>query len=127
MSTNANAYADFRISDKISFKSSLGTYFRNKDNSYYMASYAKNNGDTRGTYGDYQTYNWLNENVLTYENDWGNHNLVVIAGNSFQSNLSSTAYMDVSDFLTDEIQTLNAGTTVNDAYTTQSRNTLVSS
>jgi len=126
MSTNANAYADFRISDKISFKSSLGTYFRNKDNSYYMASYAKNNGDTRGTYGDYQTYNWLNENVLTYENDWGNHNLVVIAGNSFQSNLSSTAYMDVSDFLTDEIQTLNAGTTVNDAYTTQSRNTLVS-
>lgn len=126
-SGSANTYAKLQITDKIDFKTSFGAYFKNKENSYYMASYAKNNGDTRGTNGNYKTINWLNENLLSYNNTFiEKHNVNAIAGFSTQSNSSATAYMDVSDFLTDDIHTLNAGTTINSAYTTKSKNTMVS-
>jgi TonB-dependent starch-binding outer membrane protein SusC len=125
-SVGNNTYAKLNIAKKLSLKTSFGAYLKNKNNAYYMASYAKNKGDTRGTFNDSQTFNWLNENVLNYNNSWGEHVLGAIAGLSAQSNSSTISYIDVSDFLTDEIHTLNAGTVVNKAYTNLSRNTIVS-
>ena len=92
----ANAYVEFDIAQDFTFRSSVGSNLLfNKRNRY------RGNNDplivNAGTGGDAdvsmgRTTDFLNENTVTYTNDFGDHSLKVLAGYTMQKN----TYTDVS-------------------------------
>jgi TonB-linked SusC/RagA family outer membrane protein len=115
--TSFNFYAGIRFSDNLNFKTTFGGYYKNSNSDYYQAAWSYRKNYAYGYHGGYQTTNWINENTLTYHKLIGKHNITALAGFSVQSNQNKDAYLKVQDFLTDYIQTLNAGTNIIDAYT----------
>jgi TonB-linked SusC/RagA family outer membrane protein len=121
-----NFYAGIKFSNNFKFRTSIGGYYKNNNSDYYQAAWSYRKNYAYGYHGGYQTLNWINENTLTYHKLIGKNDITGLAGFSVQSNQNKDAYMKVQDFLTDYIHTLNAGTNIIDAYTSLSKNTLVS-
>lgn len=62
-----------------------------------------------GSYGRFGYSNWLSETTLTYDGAFGElHNLEVVTGVTFQSQTSTSAGINGSEFPGDEVRTLNA-------------------
>lgn len=85
-----NFYADIKFTDKLSFKTSYNYFFQNiaerrVDFQYHDGITDYQNGITRKNSTDFNTI-W--DNVLTYEESLGAHNISVTAGYSFRSEIN---------------------------------------
>lgn len=89
---NASAYLDFLIlPNKLNFKSSFN-YTNVNDNNrlvylpYYVSdSYQRSVAESSITRSTYNTENYIWDNVLTYHNKWGGHDVTIMGGTSFRS------------------------------------------
>ncbi len=82
-----------------------------------------------GYAADNLNWNWLNENVLTYKNKWGNHNFSALVGFSEQQWRTDQTVMAGINSSTDFIPTMNAfaaNLTLNETGTWQSNHSMAS-
>lgn len=68
-----------------------------------------------GAYNTRSYYSWLNENLLTYEKTFGDHNFDVLLGYTAQKFREENSNINKTDFPSDDIPWLNAGATVTGA------------
>ncbi|MFC6225915.1 SusC/RagA family TonB-linked outer membrane protein [Hymenobacter artigasi] len=118
--TISNGYVKWNITPGLSFRSSLGFFTRNYERTYFQSSYAKTDaytqGDavaraaTRATLSTNSVLDVLNENIASYKRDIGLHSFDAIAGYTVQGTQYKSANEEATNFATDNIQTLNAGT-----------------
>ena len=82
-----------------------------------------------GYAADNLNWNWLNENVLTYKNKWGNHNFSALVGFSEQQWRTDQTVLSGINSSTDFIPTMNAfaaNLTLSDTGTWQSNHSMAS-
>lgn len=84
-----NIYGDLKIGKHLTFHTSAGTDFgQNEVKNYlpqYVATLSQRNTISVLTISRSETRNWIVENTLTYDNQFGDHNLKVLLGQSAQS------------------------------------------
>ncbi|PWJ58459.1 TonB-linked SusC/RagA family outer membrane protein [Dyadobacter jejuensis] len=118
--TLTNTFVNWDILEGLSFRTSLGVYTRQLDNYFYRTSWARVDeliqgtaaakASTLGQYSNSRIIDWLNENVFSYKKSIGKHQFDAIAGWTAQGTVTNTASASASNFATDNIETLNAGT-----------------
>ena len=124
--TSFNLHADAKILPGLHFKTSFGGYFKQYGRNYYQASWSYRTGATKGQYSAYHLLNWLNENTLTYHREFGKNDLTFLAGLSEQANSQKFVNIQVSEFASDLVQTLNGGSLIDLANTSITQSTLAS-
>lgn len=113
-------YAEVDIVKGLKFRSSLAyKYYTNDISTYSPRGEAKYSaeGDILTPAGEQNTltdYNWteksyINENILTYNNKWGEHNLSLLLGHSVQENRWDKSEVSKQGFPTDNIYEMDGG------------------
>lgn len=133
--TLANANVQYNFTEALSLKVSGGAFINNSRNEFFQKSWATRDpflqgaavaqASTRGTLANTQTIDVLNENILNYAKSFGKHDLNVIAGFTAQSTKISSSNSAATNFATDDIPTLNAGT-LSSLSSTEERSALAS-
>lgn len=133
----ANAYASYKFTEALSFRTSFGAFSSNKERESYRASWARVDilnpqttadqarANTFGQNTQTALLDLLNENLLTYKKRSGLHDINAVAGFTMQSTKGKKTDIQANNFATDEIKTLNAGTILA-ASTTREENNLLS-
>ena len=116
----ANANVQYNFSDALSLRISGGAFINNSRNEFFQRSWATRDrflqgsavsqASTRGTLSNSETVDLLNENILNYVKTVGKHDFNVVAGFTAQSTKTTASNSAATNFATDEIPTLNAGT-----------------
>lgn len=108
--TLATAFFNYKITDDLSFKTSIN--FDNEDGTvknYRNAIVNPNRLPTASQTG-FRRQNFVNENTLTYSKKFGAHNLTVLAGQSYSSFKYDNYTISGSTFTNFDITTLNSAT-----------------
>jgi TonB-linked SusC/RagA family outer membrane protein len=110
----ATGFLEYSFLDNFSFKTSLsGSYITNR------SGYYRNEGENWGysnwrpaeaTIGTNQTDNWISENILSYNNIFGDHAINAMVGYTAQKNHYASTEQTAQGFPNDLVHTLNAGT-----------------
>lgn len=127
--TLATGFLEYKILDGLKFRTSMNgnlsngrsTSYRNKDQKYGYSS----NLPAEGYAGSSYSLNWLNENTLTYDEQFGAHGLNALLGYTAQHQRDEFASLTSSNFPNDLVPTLNAGT-VSSATSTASEWSMLS-
>ncbi len=110
-----NVFADFKLIEGLTFRTSLGADISFSKNSYYISRNTsvglQLNG--RGEITNEQTTTWLNENTLTYVKSLDRHNVTVLAGYAMQGSRFETVRASSQGFGNDILtyNSLNAANT----------------
>jgi TonB-dependent starch-binding outer membrane protein SusC len=131
----ATVFADIKITDKLTFR----TEFHNEIRQWERYAYSPRNAATRNTPTDRtqgtneitSRFYWNLQNILTYQNTFGKHNITGMAGYSVEEARYRSAYINKYDFPSDDINTMNQAITIlntqDDARTRQSSEALIGS
>jgi TonB-linked SusC/RagA family outer membrane protein len=112
--TLGTAYIEYRVLPDLKFRSSINgnlyntryhTY-QNKDQKFGYSSALAARGDVNSSF----MLNWLTENTLTYDKQFGNHGLTALVGYTAQKQRDEYSALTAGNFPNDLVQTLNAGT-----------------
>lgn len=117
---DGKVFAEVDIIKGLTFRSSLAyKYYDNEVSTYSPRSAAKYNAEGEilnpaGTQNTLADYSWIeksyiNENILTYNNKWGEHNLSVLVGHSIQENRWDKTNISKQGFPTDNIYEMDGG------------------
>lgn len=117
---DGKVFAEVDIIKGLTFRSSLAyKYYNNEVSTYSPRSAAKYNAEGEilnpaGTQNTLADYSWIeksyiNENILTYNNKWGEHNLSVLVGHSIQENRWDMTNISKQGFPTDNIYEMDGG------------------
>lgn len=83
-----NVFAEIKIADHLTFKTSAGGDFGQEETTNYIPQYYATIGQNANisslNVSRLETRNWILENTLTYDNKWGDHSLTVLAGQTAQ-------------------------------------------
>lgn len=128
-------FAEIKITDKLTLRSEFHNELRFWERNAYSPTYAATRNTptdrTTGTNEIRSRFYWNLQNILTYQNSFGKHNLTVMAGYSADEARNKSSYISKYDFPSDEINSLNQAITVldaqNDATTRRSSETLIGS
>lgn len=110
-----NNYLDYEFIPGLNFKTSFGLKFNlnqiNLWKSSLIGTYADKSSPAMASSIDKKGLNWLNENTLTYKKNFNNkHDLNVVAGLTVQKDTYNQLSAGATDFPTDYIHYLSAGT-----------------
>ena len=108
---------EFKLAKGLTFKPSLAIDVMSSENSiWYPASIGKNRTDSEASANMTRKIMWINENILTYQKEFGDHNISAVGGLTVQSNqfrkLNATAYR----FATESLPSINGGIINGGAY-----------
>ena len=117
---DGKVFAEVDIIKGLTFRSSLAyKYYNNEVSTYSPRSAAKYNAEGEilnpaGTQNTLADYSWIeksyiNGNILTYNNKWGEHNLSVLVGHSIQENRWDMTNISKQGFPTDNIYEMDGG------------------
>lgn len=130
-----DAYLKLNITKDLSFRTSFGGFASQREREIFRKSTAKRDplldgtsaaiANTFGQNTKLNTFDLLSENLFNYKKAFGRNDFDAIAGFTAQSTLYKTSDIQANNFLTDEIETLNAGT-ITAASTTKEKNNLAS-
>lgn len=124
-----NTYLDWKIIDGLTFRTAL-----NADNEDMHFSSYWNEGQDWGysgwvaATGSYQTlhqFNWVWENTLNFNRDFGDHNVTALLGYTMQKQTLELGNMSANGYPNDMVHTLNAGV-VNSGATSMTQWSLIS-
>jgi TonB-linked SusC/RagA family outer membrane protein len=112
--TLATGFLEYKIIDDLKIRTSINgnlsngrdDSYRNKNQKYGYSS----NLPAEGYAGSRYSLNWLNENTLTYDKQFGNHGLNALVGYTAQHQRDEFASLTSTNFPNDLVPTLNAGT-----------------
>ena len=103
-----NVYLDFIISDELDFKSDFGFMAANNKNNFYSATDLPHLSQDQGGVASIRanTFNyWQTENYLTWKHELpGNSRMTVLAGASWQRQLSEGSFVEAQNFTDDLLQ-----------------------
>lgn len=118
--TLGNANVQYNFTDALSLKISGGAFISNSRNEFFQKSWATRDpilqgaavaqASTKGTLANSQIIDLLNENILSYNKSFNKHDLSVVAGFTAQQTQLTNSSSTATNFATDNIPTLNAGT-----------------
>ncbi|WP_243836181.1 SusC/RagA family TonB-linked outer membrane protein [Sphingobacterium paludis] len=114
--TLGTGFAQYDILDGLQLKVLLGVDLNTRNDKFYLPSYiyegSVNNG--RANLGNLDYYSWLNENTLTYNKSFNNHNLNVLLGFTQQEARNAIFGAGAENFVTDELlyNSLQSGSTL---------------
>lgn len=121
-----NIYAEINFLPELKLKSSFGSFWTNASvEEYYKNNINRGKGSTAYAVSSEHT-NYLTEHVLSYDKTFNDFALSAIAGFSYQEDLYYYIRAAQSGFADDDVQTLNAGTTMTEATSSKSKWTLMS-
>ncbi len=107
----ANAFTEYDLTKDLKLRASFGTDVINNKQNYYLPStlYESAVGG-RASIGSLTTFNWINENTLTYRKTLGQaHSLELLVGNTQQKSTTEAYSANASNFVTDDYRYNNLG------------------
>lgn len=104
---------EIAFTENLSFRSSLNIDYTASRNDYFLDPYRTDWGRQPTNQGighaeNWQATVWLNENVLSYQKDFGKNALTALAGATMQTSKWERTYAEGKQFPGDQIPTLNA-------------------
>lgn len=108
----ANMYAEYQIVDNLSFRTTVGAATNNERNATYIPLTLNAGRNVGGEAGidTRRRVNLLNENYLTYDKTiFGNHNLTLMGGYSYQYQMGEDVGADARGFGRDNFSYWNLG------------------
>jgi len=120
-----NAALDVSILKNLVFRTNIGIDYGNHKWDYFLDPYKttegrnpSNNGLGRSEKSNSFTYLW--ENTLNYNNQWGKHQVEGLLGTTYQKNQWDNSYLEGVDFPKDlKIYTINAANQIKAASTSE--------
>lgn len=111
-SMTGNGYINIKIADGLTFKTSDGFNLRYMEkNKFCMANRKKAGQLAENSYSNSLYVNLLSENMLTYQKEFGKHNLSLLAAYTAEYTKINRAAI-YGQFANDYIKTLNAATAI---------------
>lgn len=110
----ASAFVEFQPLDVLTLENRVNADWQDEEHENFDPStvgqlFQPPPTEANGSYFRFGYSNWLNETTLTYDDTFGDfHNLEVVTGLTFQSQTSTSADLNGSEFPGDEVRTLNA-------------------
>lgn len=108
------AYLEYKIVDGLRFRTSLsGNLYNTRLNTFRHTNQKYGYSNALPAQADNSTrymLNWLSENTLSYERQFGSHNLSVLAGYTAQKQRDEYSFVTTGNFPNDLVETLNGGT-----------------
>jgi TonB-linked SusC/RagA family outer membrane protein len=112
-----NVFGEYTIVPNLVLRSTLGINNAGVTDSYFVLGKATRNGVTAGIASSAAVDNWVNENTLSYRKRVAKKHLFTgLLGYSLQERTSFVLRANARGFGTDNIPTLNAGTTPTAVY-----------
>jgi TonB-linked SusC/RagA family outer membrane protein len=112
--TNSNVYADYKITEDLTFTSKWGIDFLNfREHAYESTKTvqgAKYNGFGFETYRN--VLNIVSNNLLKYKKRFNKHRVELLAGYSFEKYESRSSFIRGQDFADDNLEYINAAATI---------------
>lgn len=108
-------FGEFKIAESLTFKTSLGGDYNDSEQSMFFPSTVSREGVAppvvpQGEANFQRNYNWLNENLLTYNKTIaGKHTINALAGFTSQKANLKNASLVATNYPNDLVPTLNAG------------------
>lgn len=98
-----DVYAEFTLAKGLTFKTNFGLDIANQNSYEYTTSkQTHSNGSGEGGQGYVKKMSKITENILTYQNTWGNHRLTATGVYSWQNYTYQSMNMSTSGFANDE-------------------------
>ncbi|KAA0992173.1 TonB-dependent receptor [Dyadobacter aurulentus] len=113
------AFAEWDITPELRFKTSINTIWSTSKFSQYIPSTvgSPNTPPVAGTGSAIkntgQSFNWLVENTLNYEKEFGDHRINALLGYTTQKFRGTSVSLTAKPFANDLIQTINAAQAIN--------------
>lgn len=80
-SATANLYADYKVLDNLTFRTTYTSAFANNLRNYWAGKKTlEASGIGRASIESYNENSWLNENTLTFDETYGKHHVTVMGG-----------------------------------------------
>lgn len=117
-----NAFGEYSILPNLKLRSSWGIDINNRKFDAFIPSNARRNQVTNGRTSFAGGSNWVNENTLSYLQNFKNHRLNGLLGYSKLENRNESLGASARDFATNNITTLNAAITPLSATSNKSAN-----
>lgn len=107
----ANFYANYDIIEGLAFKTTFGLSNENRTRGIFLPStlIKSGSGGGRATIENYRNSNILSENYLTYKKEIGKGDLTLLAGYSYQKNVTERFSAGATGFLSDSFSFYNLG------------------
>lgn len=97
-----NFSATIKLSSSLSFKSSIGVDYSSGNSSRYIGRELLDGGPgSKAFRGSYENYSLLNENILNFKKEFGDHRVDAIVGYNWQKFHSTFISASSADFVTD--------------------------
>lgn len=108
-----NIYLEYDILKNLSFRSSFGIDYTGQGENRFVPKFSATS-IVRASEQRIEDFSWINENVLSYNNNWrdGRHRFSAIAGFSQQESGLKRLYGETHGHPSNAITTLNAGPTI---------------
>lgn len=101
---------EFRLAKGLVFKPSIAIDTQSSENSiWYPASIGKNRTDSEASTTMTRRIMWINENILSYYGEFGDHSLSAVAGLTLQGNKVNRLYTSAYKFATESLPSINGG------------------
>lgn len=110
-----NLYAEYKISDAFSFRSSFTATYENRINTDYQGVNESRNG-AAGANASYDTRSrWalISDNIISFNKTVGKHDISAIAGISLEHRFFEESQIETSGFTSDLIPNVGGGSIVN--------------
>lgn len=108
---------EFNLAKGLVFKPSLAIDLMSSENSiWYPASIGKNRTDSEASTTMQRKLMLINENMLSYQKEIGNHSLNAVGGITIQSNQFSELYTSAYRFATESLPSINGGVVNGGSY-----------
>lgn len=118
------AFASVKLFQDFNFRTSFGFNVSYNTVEDFVESRAVSSNVATGSASDSRVFNWINENVLSYNKTFADiHDVAAIAGASYQYNLSRSASMtaEAGSFANETIWTLNNAIVLPSSSTSKSQ------
>lgn len=125
----ASTYLEFKLAKNLNFRASQGAYITNRVQEQFRNEGTNRAGDpNRGFYDNNLRIDLLSENILSYSNKFGDHDISAIAGFTAQRVTNSFSRIVGTNFPTDYVPTLNGATVLDlvNTYTLKEETLLLS-
>jgi TonB-linked SusC/RagA family outer membrane protein len=103
-----NIYGEFTILPRLSFRTTFGIDYASVLDVFFQPSDAVRNGTASGSTFSSSVNGWINENTLTYSQDFGKHHITGLLGYSQQERSSYAISAAGTQYASNNIYTLNA-------------------
>ena len=102
-------FGKWNITDELSFRVSLGTDIINSRESIFEPSVLQSSNSGRAVVATVTNERFINEYVLNYNKSFGDNNIAVLVGTSFQEDKINSTFTEAVDFPTNDFRGLSSG------------------